>query len=316
MVLVFHAQRLRTLGQFSSPDPWNGNRPTAFTIEEYVMMPSGATQATDSSQYAHRVGLRSESDGSQRMIPESLVELWRRGQVPAERIPILAQAIEPRVLKEDFNLILHQSARNTIVLPLLGVFAVTAGVAAFVPMDGERLSIPVALAVSAGFTLLVGAIFWITRQSGRNRRREQMAWLLSVNSSAGASAPPEGRAKGRVKMFAKLYAVLLLVCLLFGGVAALWIWKGGSLTASSTAASSPKVSSATGDIEMPIEIMANQVSAGLAMMLTVPVTGEQVTVTIPPSVTEGSRLRLRGKGAPAANTGAPGDLYLKIHVRY
>src|SRR5882724_13590696 len=137
--MVFNALRLRTLGRFSSGDPWNGSRPTKFSIEEYVMMPQGSAQAVDSSQFAHRIGLRSEADGCQRMIPESLVELWRRGQVPPERLPVLAQAIAPRILKEDYNLILHQSPTKTIFIPLIAVFAVVVLVGVFVPMEGQHL---------------------------------------------------------------------------------------------------------------------------------------------------------------------------------
>ena len=116
MVIRFHAVRLRTLGRFTAGDPWHGQRPTEFSIEEYVMMPHGATTAVDSSQYGHRAGLRSETDGAQYMMPESLLELWRRGQIPAERLPVLTQAITPRLTQEDFNLILHQDQVKVVLV--------------------------------------------------------------------------------------------------------------------------------------------------------------------------------------------------------
>ena len=37
-----------------------------------------------------------------------------------------------------------------------------------------------------------------------------------------------------------------------------------------------------------------------------------LAVTIPPGVSEGQKLRLRGKGGPGRNGGAPGDIYLHI----
>ncbi|HUP48621.1 MAG TPA: J domain-containing protein [Thermoanaerobaculia bacterium] len=43
--------------------------------------------------------------------------------------------------------------------------------------------------------------------------------------------------------------------------------------------------------------------------------GRTVKVKIPEGVADGQRLRIRGKGAPGAGGGAPGDLHLLVHVR-
>jgi curved DNA-binding protein len=41
---------------------------------------------------------------------------------------------------------------------------------------------------------------------------------------------------------------------------------------------------------------------------------KQLTVTIPAGVTEGTRIRLAGQGSAGIGTGAPGDLFLRIHI--
>lgn len=42
---------------------------------------------------------------------------------------------------------------------------------------------------------------------------------------------------------------------------------------------------------------------------------KELVVTIPPGVTEGQRIRLRGMGAPGKGGGLSGDLYVKIRIR-
>lgn len=41
---------------------------------------------------------------------------------------------------------------------------------------------------------------------------------------------------------------------------------------------------------------------------------KQYEVKIPPGTTEGSRIRLAGQGAPGRSGGAPGDLFLRVHL--
>jgi curved DNA-binding protein len=43
-------------------------------------------------------------------------------------------------------------------------------------------------------------------------------------------------------------------------------------------------------------------------------TVQNIQVKIPPGVTDGSRIRLSGKGGEGMGGGPPGDLYLKVHI--
>jgi DnaJ-class molecular chaperone len=42
---------------------------------------------------------------------------------------------------------------------------------------------------------------------------------------------------------------------------------------------------------------------------------ENIKVTIPPGVHEGSKVRVAGKGEPGSGGGKPGDLFLIVHVK-
>ena len=54
--------------------------------------------------------------------------------------------------------------------------------------------------------------------------------------------------------------------------------------------------------------------SGADKRLTLP-DGGTLDVTIPPGLVDGQILRLRGKGAPGAGTGAPGDALIEVEVR-
>jgi len=223
MVIVkFTARWLRTLHQFAAADPWNGNHQAQFTIEEYVMMPSGVQKAVENSGYAHRISIRSKS-GGEHMLPESLVQLWRGGQVSVERIPALTKAIEPRLLKDDFNLILHrQSVKTEFVIPLAIAFFIILIVMCFATRSEGHFSLPLALFMSATLTVVTGGILWMSRQSARKRRAEQMKWFLDAESGA-PPAPLQGRTKTLLKRFAIIYGLIIaLTLVIMGGV---FVWQ-------------------------------------------------------------------------------------------
>lgn len=65
------------------------------------------------------------------------------------------------------------------------------------------------------------------------------------------------------------------------------------------------------DIEQPVDITLEEAFRGTTRILEKD--GRRLEVKIPPGVHTGSRVRIRGEGAPGIG-GAPGDLYLRINV--
>ncbi|WP_437984254.1 DnaJ C-terminal domain-containing protein [Sorangium sp. So ce117] len=69
-----------------------------------------------------------------------------------------------------------------------------------------------------------------------------------------------------------------------------------------------------GDIEQNLTIDFVSAVRGTTLQLQREGDPEPVTVRVPPGAAEGSRLRIRGQGAPGMGGGEPGDLLLNIHV--
>lgn len=68
------------------------------------------------------------------------------------------------------------------------------------------------------------------------------------------------------------------------------------------------------DYEQELTIDFVSAVKGTTLQLRNPSSPEPVTVRIPPGAHDGSRVRIKGQGAPSPNAGAPGDLILVIHV--
>jgi DnaJ-class molecular chaperone len=66
------------------------------------------------------------------------------------------------------------------------------------------------------------------------------------------------------------------------------------------------------EFRLPIEFIES--IAGADKRLTLP-DGNTLNLAIPPGVTEGQVLRLRGKGAPAAGKGDPGDVLIELEIK-
>ncbi|WP_437725402.1 DnaJ C-terminal domain-containing protein [Sorangium sp. So ce861] len=68
------------------------------------------------------------------------------------------------------------------------------------------------------------------------------------------------------------------------------------------------------DVEQDLTIDFVSAVRGTTLQLQREGEPEPVTVRVPPGAAEGSRLRIRGQGAPGMGGGEPGDLLLNIHV--
>ena len=66
------------------------------------------------------------------------------------------------------------------------------------------------------------------------------------------------------------------------------------------------------EFRLPIEFIES--IAGATKRLTLP-DGNTIDVAIPPGMTEGQVLRLRGKGTPGSGKGEPGDVLIEVEVR-
>jgi curved DNA-binding protein len=69
-----------------------------------------------------------------------------------------------------------------------------------------------------------------------------------------------------------------------------------------------------GDYEAELELTLEEAAAGGRRRLSL-ADGRELTVAIPPGVTDGQRIRLRGEGAPGAGGGPAGDLLLRVRLK-
>lgn len=119
-------RRMKTVGRFTAPDPWNGNAPAEFTIEAYRLFNSGTRVLRDTRGLglAYLYGISSEIDGADRILPEALAELWRRGEVAPEKLPSMLAQVAPALKPEDYRVWigtkLHWWYLGAVALVLLG----------------------------------------------------------------------------------------------------------------------------------------------------------------------------------------------------
>jgi hypothetical protein len=97
------------VGRFTAPNPWNQGARTEWTLNVYFILneafgtPETASRLKPNRLYRPEViGICSESDGRYHLLPRSLSNLWKKNQVPNERLPELLKAIEPKLRDGDF----------------------------------------------------------------------------------------------------------------------------------------------------------------------------------------------------------------------
>ena len=181
MYIPLSPARVKTEASFTAEDPWNQNRRTAFTIEAYILVVRGTRPAPGAKPLAgnYLYGIRSELDGQEHMLPESLSELWRTNQVPPEALPRLLKAIAPKLKRWDYRPILHNKLMKVteiIVTTLMGLLALSP--IAIGILTGE-MSALATLTVTSIFVAFVALSLYLIFYRKRARRTKQMKWALA-----------------------------------------------------------------------------------------------------------------------------------------
>ncbi len=199
-------RRLRTAARFVAADPWRSGASTEFSLEECLFLPPNVPIPARPGEGLFDSGyvflLRSDLDGSERLLPEALVELWQAGKVAVEWLPQLLFERPGKVRRRDAVPILHRKP----IRWLPGLLAVgVAGSAGFLAARswleaahhaGRSGSTPAGLIVgilsviaffagmiglSIGLGLLIALPILAWRKRGR--RREMAAILSRLGAS-------------------------------------------------------------------------------------------------------------------------------------
>jgi hypothetical protein len=176
---VMKPVRVKTAASFTAEDPWNQGRRSSFKLEEYLLLLGNAsvTEFTKATGSDFKRALRSEIDGIERWLPDSLSELWRSKQVSTDALPRLLKEAEPTLKSGDYAVVLRNKARWLIVaintFICLGVLIFT--VVGLTNADGEVLP-------KIGVILLLAGICWLLLYFAYYRtwfrRKRQMKWFL------------------------------------------------------------------------------------------------------------------------------------------
>lgn len=183
----FAPMRVRTAVRFSAGDPWNADRATEWSVEGYLWVPKHWQGLPKSrlNDPPMSYGLRSEIDGVERMLPDSLGHLVRTSAVAPEALPRLLAEITPEIKKADYKPMLRMNIRRNLgvyavvsVLCLLGYLALHA-TATFPEPIGSRGPLWRGMLLTFGAAGLLSWALFGPLALGRLRRREkQMAWAV------------------------------------------------------------------------------------------------------------------------------------------
>jgi len=170
--------RVKTETSFTTKDPWNQNRSTPFTLEVYWQPIRGMVPKPDKKK-PFLYGIRSNTDGVERLLPDSLCELWLQNRVAVETLPRLLQQMEPTLKKSDYNPML----RDWTVTFLVYFVAVMIGLAALMPILMATLTAEFSLFRGIVYALAICAFGWFLVDfrfvRERRRRRRQMQWAMA-----------------------------------------------------------------------------------------------------------------------------------------
>jgi hypothetical protein len=173
--------RVKTETSFTADDPWNGNHRTSYTVEAYLKLFKGSKPPKTKPLGAiYLYGIRSNIDGVERMLPDSLSELWRTQRVRTEALPRMLNQMEPALKKGDYRPVLGNKALSVIiriVIILFGLLALLPFVISITaPAEFPLLwAVWAALAI-AGFAWLYTYLLFFR---AKGRRARQMEWILA-----------------------------------------------------------------------------------------------------------------------------------------
>ena len=179
---------------FTAEDPWNQNRRSQFTVEDYLFVPAGSKRKVWTEPFGGYLrSIRSEEDRVERRLPDSLAYLWLRKRISSEALPQLLKVIELELHESDYKVYL----RNWRVLSaFLGAPCVLGmGLLLLNVLDHS-------VSPRTGITELLAAAaiswLWMYLMLYRRvwRRKRQMKWFLE-RANAGEQTVASAEAPGR-----------------------------------------------------------------------------------------------------------------------
>jgi hypothetical protein len=151
--------RCETLGQFTAPNPWDGNRGDKWTVNLYELIsetyapslkwkqirreqkqtadPASRRSALQDGKLKMRQTIGFESaDGRQHLLPRMLVDLWQAREVADEALPALMKQFESKLKRSDFKM-----TRLRLIFKVEAIMFLIFGIAALTVFGVNRLAI-------------------------------------------------------------------------------------------------------------------------------------------------------------------------------
>jgi len=172
--------KVQSIARFIACDPWHADQKTPFFLDRCFdrTLDRGFVPGyvLEDESRASRFAIRSDLGRDYRFLPDSLTDLYRRGKVPAERLPALLKGLEPDLKRSDYFRLwsLNQFQRNILTYSLPFVGAVHALLGSVLLLDGgDWVNV---FQIVLGVTL---AAVSLKIAGGLNaRRKRQTDWAL------------------------------------------------------------------------------------------------------------------------------------------